>query len=84
MCYYEKNYIYRVRKIANKLLLMNTKECFEINEITKDIFDFLEGKRKEEEILEYLKENYNDVNVEEIEIFLSELIEKGIIEICQE
>ena len=84
MCYYEKNYIYRVRKIANKLLLMNTKECFEINEITKDIFDFLEEKRKEEEILEYLKENYNDVNVEEIEIFLSELIEKGIIEICQE
>ena len=84
MCYYEKNYIYRVRKIANKLLLMNTKECIEINEITKDIFDFLEGKRKEEEILEYLKENYNDVNVEEIEIFLSELIEKGIIEICQE
>ena len=63
---------------------MNTKECFEINEITKDIFDFLDEKRNKEEILEHLKESYSDINEEEIMTFLSKLIEKGIIEICQE
>ena len=79
---YEKNFIYRVRKINNKLLLMSTKECFEINEITKDIFDYLDEKKREEDIINYLKSIYNEVNEEEVKQFLISLFDKGIIELC--
>ena len=79
---YEKNFIYRVRKINNKLLLMSTKECFEMNEITKDIFDCLDERKSEEDIIKYLKSIYSEVNEEEVKNFLTNLFDKGIIKLC--
>ena len=45
---------------------MSTKECFEINEITKDIFDCLDERKSEEDIIKYLKSIYSEVNEEEV------------------
>lgn len=78
----EKNYIFRVRKMNNKLFLMTTKDCYEINEITKDIFEVLDKKTSMEDLILELEKLYENLNKKEIVDFIKSLLEKGIVKEC--
>ena len=50
--------------------------------LTKDIFDCLDERKSEEDIIKYLKSIYSEVNEEEVKNFLTNLFDKGIIKLC--
>lgn len=75
----ERNYIYRIRKINGKLLLMTTNVCYEINETVEDIFNILEEEKTKQELFIELNKIYKNLNIGEIEEFIEVLLEKGVI-----
>ncbi|MGL5592707.1 MAG: PqqD family protein, partial [Cetobacterium sp.] len=70
------------RKVDNRLFLMTTKECYEINEVAKDIFEILNEKTSIEDLILKLERIYENLNKNEIIQFTETLLEKGVIKQC--
>lgn len=81
--------IYELKKVVNQYLVIRVEDALvldnmiTINEIGKDIFDFLKEEHSEDEVVSYILSNYEvtEENArEDVHEFIEKLIQKGIVE----
>lgn len=81
--------IYELKKVVNQYLVIRVEDALvldnmiTINEIGKDIFDFLKEERSEDEVVSYILSNYEVTEEkarEDVHEFIEKLIQKGIVE----
>lgn len=76
--YYVQNIAYRIRKVAGQNVIIGENKCFELNEVASEIWNYLYDAKSEEEIVEFIS---NEFNVErsraenDINIFLERMLE---------
>ena len=87
MIFYKKKLRFLVREISGVIYLVSKGECFEINEVTNDILEFIRSKRTQKEIVDMLINSYRvDKNTaeEDVENTLHELVAVGAVERMEE
>ena len=81
--------IYELKKVVNQYLVIRVEDALvldnmiTINEIGKDIFDFLKEEHSEDEVVSYILSNYDVTEEkarEDVHEFIEKLIQKGIVE----
>ena len=81
--------IYELKKVVNQYLVNRVEDALvldnmiTINEIGKDIFDFLKEEHSEDEVVSYILSNYEVTEEkarEDVHEFIEKLIQKGIVE----
>ena len=81
--------IYELKKVVNQYLVIRVEDALvldnmiTINEIGKDIFDFLKEEHSEDEVVSYILSNYEVTEEkarEDVHEFIEKLIQKGIVE----
>ena len=81
--------IYELKKVVNQYLVIRVEDALvldnmiTINEIGKDIFDFLKEEHSEDEVVSYILSNYEVTEEkarEDVHEFIEKLIQKGILE----
>ena len=81
--------IYELKKVVNQYLVIRVEDALvldnmiTINEIGKDIFDFLKEEHSEDEVVSYILPNYEVTEEkarEDVHEFIEKLIQKGIVE----
>ena len=81
--------IYELKKVVNQYLVIRVEDAsvldnmITINEIGKDIFDFLKEEHSEDEVVSYILSNYEVTEEkarEDVHEFIEKLIQKGIVE----
>ena len=81
--------IYELKKVVNQYLVIRVEDALvldnmiPINEIGKDIFDFLKEEHSEDEVVSYILSNYEVTEEkarEDVHEFIEKLIQKGIVE----
>ena len=81
--------IYELKKVVNQYLDIRVEDALvldnmiTINEIGKDIFDFLKEEHSEDEVVSYILSNYEVTEEkarEDVHEFIEKLIQKGIVE----
>ena len=81
--------IYELKKVVNQYLVIRVEDALvldnmiTINEIGKDIFDFLKEEHSEDEVVNYILSNYEVTEEkarEDVHEFIEKLIQKGIVE----
>ena len=81
--------IYELKKVVNQYLVIRVEAALvldnmiTINEIGKDIFDFLKEEHSEDEVVSYILSNYEVTEEkarEDVHEFIEKLIQKGIVE----
>ena len=81
--------IYELKKVVNQYLVIRVEDALvldnmiTINEIGKDIFDFLKEEHSEDEVVSYILSNYEvkeEKAREDVHEFIEKLIQKGIVE----
>ena len=81
--------IYELKKVVNQYLVIRVEDALvldnmiTINEIGKDIFDFLKEEHSEDEVVSYILSNYEvteEIAREDVHEFIEKLIQKGIVE----
>ena len=81
--------IYELKKVVNQYLVIRVEDALvldnmiTINEIGKDIFDFLKEEHSEDEVVSYVLSNYEVTEEkarEDVHEFIEKLIQKGIVE----
>ena len=81
--------IYELKKVVNQYLVIRDEDALvldnmiTINEIGKDIFDFLKEEHSEDEVVSYILSNYEVTEEkarEDVHEFIEKLIQKGIVE----
>lgn len=81
--------IYELKKVVNQYLVIRVEDALvlddmiTINEIGKDIFEFLKEEHSEDEVVSYILSNYEVTEEkarEDVHEFIEKLIQKGIIE----
>ena len=81
--------IYDLKKVVNQYLVIRVEDALvldnmiTINEIGKDIFDFLKEEHSEDEVVSYILSNYEVTEEkarEDVHEFIEKLIQKGIVE----
>lgn len=81
--------IYELKKVVNQYLVIRVEDALvldnmiTINEIGKDIFDFLKEDHSEDEVVSYILSNYEVTEEkarEDVHEFIEKLIQKGIVE----
>ena len=81
--------IYEWKKVVNQYLVIRVEDALvldnmiTINEIGKDIFDFLKEEHSENEVVSYILSNYEVTEEkarEDVHEFIEKLIQKGIVE----
>ena len=81
--------IYKLKKVVNQYLVIRVEDALvldnmiTINEIGKDIFDFLKEEHSEDEVVSYILSNYEVTEEkarEDVHEFIEKLIQKGIVE----
>ena len=81
--------IYELKKVVNQYLVIRVEDALvldnmiTINEIGKDIFDFLKEEHSEDEVVSYILSNYEVTEEkarEDVHEFVEKLIQKGIVE----
>ena len=81
--------IYELKKVVNQYLVIRVEDALvldnmiTINEIGKDIFDFLKEEHSEDEVVSYILSNYEVTEEkarEDVHEFIDKLIQKGIVE----
>ena len=81
--------IYESKKVVNQYLVIRVEDALvldnmiTINEIGKDIFDFLKEEHSEDEVVSYILSNYEVTEEkarEDVHEFIEKLIQKGIVE----
>ena len=81
--------IYELKKVVNQYLVIRVEDALvldnmiTINEIGKDIFDFLKEEHSEDEVVSYSLSNYEVTEEkarEDVHEFIEKLIQKGIVE----
>ena len=81
--------IYELKKVVNQYLVIRVEDALAldnmitINEIGKDIFDFLKEEHSEDEVVSYILSNYEVTEEkarEDVHEFIEKLIQKGIVE----
>ena len=81
--------IYELKKVVNQYLVIRVEDALvldnmiTINEIGKDIFDFLKEEHSEDEVVSYIISNYEVTEEkarEDVHEFIEKLIQKGIVE----
>lgn len=78
----ERNYIFRIRTLKWKIFLMTTQECYEVNEMTRDIFEILSTAMSIDNLMLELKKIYEDLDEKEVREFIKILLEKGVVREC--
>ena len=80
---------YELKKVVNQYLVIRVEDALvidnmiTINEIGKDIFDFLKEEHSEDEVVSYILSNYEvteEKAKEDVHEFIEKLIQKGIVE----
>ena len=80
---------YELKKVVNQYLDIRVEDTLvldnmiTINEIGKDIFDFLKEEHSEDEVVSYILSNYEVTEEkarEDVHEFIEKLIQKGIVE----
>ncbi len=80
---------YELKKVVNQYLVIRVEDALvldnmiTINEIGKDIFDFLKEEHSEDEVVSYILSNYEVTEEkarEDVHEFIEKLIQKGIVE----
>ena len=81
--------IYELKKVVNQYLVIRVEAALvlnymiTINEIGKDIFEFLKEEHSEDEVVSYILSNYEVTEEkarEDVHEFIEKLIQKGIVE----
>ena len=81
--------IYELKKVVNQYLVIRVEDALvldnmiTINEIGKDIFDFLKEEHSEDEVVSYILSNYEVTEEkarEDVHEFIEKIIQKGIVE----
>lgn len=81
--------IYELKKVVNQYLVIRVEDALvlddmiTINEIGKDIFEFLKEEHSEDEVVSYILSNYEVTEEkarEDVHEFIEKLIQKGIVE----
>ena len=81
--------IYELKKVVNQYLVIRVEDALvldnmiTINEIGKDIFEFLKEEHSEDEVVSYILSNYEVTEEkarEDVHEFIDKLIQKGIVE----
>ena len=81
--------IYELKKVVNQYLVIIVEDALvldnmiTINDIGKDIFDFLKEEHSEDEVVSYILSNYEVTEEkarEDVHEFIEKLIQKGIVE----
>ena len=81
--------IYELKKVVNQYLVIRVEDALvldnmiTINEIGKDIFEFLKEEHSEDEVVNYILSNYEVTEEkarEDVHEFIEKLIQKGIVE----
>ena len=81
--------IYELKKVVNQYIVIRVEDALvldnmiTINEIGKDIFDFLKEEHSEDEVVSYILSNYEVTEEkarEDVHEFIEKLIQKGIVE----
>lgn len=80
---------YELKKVVNQYLVIRVEDALvldnmiTINEIGKDIFEFLKEEHSEDEVVSYILSNYEVTEEkarEDVHEFIEKLIQKGIVE----
>ena len=81
--------IYELKKVVNQYLVIRVEDALvldnmiTINEIGKDIFEFLKEEHSEDEVVSYILSNYEVTEEkarEDVHEFIEKLMQKGIVE----
>ncbi len=81
--------IYELKKVVNQYLVIRVEDALvldnmiTINEIGKDIFEFLKEEHSEDEVVSYILSNYEVTEEkarEDVHEFIEKLIQKGVVE----